>query len=441
MSIPNKSQNAQNITGEDIQFHSNDIQEKKIGSEKMFDNFYEDCGSEGVENNGLYINNVPTVRIKNENLMTHTINFDEAMKTIKNKQITDFGIDINHKNIEINDNSNIRETGNLKLKEEVKMIEEHFINSNRDFKPILYDEDLNAIIEEEKLKQSKSKNNKFNIVESKNENNNEIINKLINFNFRENMIQNKAYYQKEEDNINNNEDEINFRNKNNKDINILVKKGNEYNNNLNVDKHFKDTQARNNGNDNFLNSDDVLIVSFIEDKMSERKGIFYGLNKIYLFVNKRSGAQEGNTILEITSKHHKNFEVNTTDINLFNELYHNIYIVKLSQTNKKSKETEDIYVFVIDLLDSDKKSSGIESLRIESAQGKRIFLKINKIDESVKILIAGGDGTVLQVVEELYEKNIPIERCIFGHIPLGTGNDLSNSMGFGSQIYKIILLI
>ncbi len=46
MSIPNKSQNAQNIIGEDIQFHSNDLQEKKIESEKIFDNFYEDCGSE-----------------------------------------------------------------------------------------------------------------------------------------------------------------------------------------------------------------------------------------------------------------------------------------------------------------------------------------------------------------------------------------------------------
>lgn len=52
----------------------------------------------------------------------------------------------------------------------------------------------------------------------------------------------------------------------------------------------------------------------------------------------------------------------------------------------------------------------------------------------MKVLIAGGDGTVLQVVEELHKKNVHIEKCIFGHVPLGTGNDLANSMGFGSII-------
>jgi hypothetical protein len=40
----------------------------------------------------------------------------------------------------------------------------------------------------------------------------------------------------------------------------------------------------------------------------------------------------------------------------------------------------------------------------------------------------------LQIVEELHNRGINIRNCIFGHVPLGTGNDLSNSMGFGRKI-------
>ena len=52
----------------------------------------------------------------------------------------------------------------------------------------------------------------------------------------------------------------------------------------------------------------------------------------------------------------------------------------------------------------------------------------------IKILIGGGDGTVLSIVEDLNEEKIDLERCIFGAVPLGTGNDLSNAMGFGNRV-------
>ena len=51
---------------------------------------------------------------------------------------------------------------------------------------------------------------------------------------------------------------------------------------------------------------------------------------------------------------------------------------------------------------------------------------------NIRILIAGGDGTVLGIVEELNAENIPLKRCIFGSMPFGTGNDLSNALGFGN---------
>lgn len=52
----------------------------------------------------------------------------------------------------------------------------------------------------------------------------------------------------------------------------------------------------------------------------------------------------------------------------------------------------------------------------------------------VKILIAGGDGTVLSTVEKLKSYGINLKKCVFGHVPLGTGNDLSNSLGFGCEL-------
>ena len=51
----------------------------------------------------------------------------------------------------------------------------------------------------------------------------------------------------------------------------------------------------------------------------------------------------------------------------------------------------------------------------------------------IKVLVAGGDGTVLSVIEHINSLEINIKKCIFGHIPIGTGNDLSNALGFGSK--------
>ena len=51
----------------------------------------------------------------------------------------------------------------------------------------------------------------------------------------------------------------------------------------------------------------------------------------------------------------------------------------------------------------------------------------------IRILIAGGDGTVLGVVEDLNKEGIPLNRCTFGAMPFGTGNDLSHSLGFGNE--------
>ena len=52
----------------------------------------------------------------------------------------------------------------------------------------------------------------------------------------------------------------------------------------------------------------------------------------------------------------------------------------------------------------------------------------------LKVIIAGGDGTTLSVIEGLDHEGIQLSKCIFSHIPLGTGNDFSNALGFGKSI-------
>ncbi len=47
-------------------------------------------------------------------------------------------------------------------------------------------------------------------------------------------------------------------------------------------------------------------------------------------------------------------------------------------------------------------------------------------------VICGGDGTVTWVISELDKYKIPTSKVPFSIIPLGTGNDFSQSLGWGA---------
>jgi diacylglycerol kinase (ATP) len=50
---------------------------------------------------------------------------------------------------------------------------------------------------------------------------------------------------------------------------------------------------------------------------------------------------------------------------------------------------------------------------------------------NVKVIICGGDGTVMWVISELNKYNIDTELTPLAIIPLGTGNDFSQYLGWG----------
>ena len=177
------------------------------------------------------------------------------------------------------------------------------------------------------------------------------------------------------------------------------------------------------------------------------KSDFIKNNFLLIFVNPLSGSQEGKIILEYV----KDFK--ETSIHSYNIIHFpieeddNWFPFTRSRSNsvksfdeirinpKKEEVKKDILhpskfdpsipfsVIIFNLID-----------KIDYINGKYFIKKYisDFPDNKIKIIIGGGDGSVLSIIENLFKEKINLEKCIFGAMPLGTGNDLSNAMGFDS---------
>ena len=59
-------------------------------------------------------------------------------------------------------------------------------------------------------------------------------------------------------------------------------------------------------------------------------------------------------------------------------------------------------------------------------------MQTNKIN-SIRIIICGGDGTIIWGIEECYKAGLDFDELQFGCLPIGTGNDFSRTIGWGSD--------
>ena len=140
---------------------------------------------------------------------------------------------------------------------------------------------------------------------------------------------------------------------------------------------------------------------------------------LIIFCNPISGNQEGKIILSTMS-------------NYMSKDNYRILDYQYLQTGKKYEPIKGIY---FELIDKEDNAKGQKLLKHVTER-----CKINKekgLEEKfwkVKTLIGGGDGTILSMIDGFVKYGIDITYCIFGHIPLGTGNDLSNSLGFKDHI-------
>ncbi|MBQ8375394.1 MAG: diacylglycerol kinase family lipid kinase [Clostridia bacterium] len=71
-----------------------------------------------------------------------------------------------------------------------------------------------------------------------------------------------------------------------------------------------------------------------------------------------------------------------------------------------------------------------------AGEGKEIAVELTK-EEGVKLIAVGGDGSVHDVLNGIRD----VEKCDFGIIPLGTGNDFVVSAGIPYDIKKAVEII
>ena len=141
---------------------------------------------------------------------------------------------------------------------------------------------------------------------------------------------------------------------------------------------------------------------------------------LIIFCNPLSGDREGKIFLNLANNY------------LTKEKYKLIDFQHLLNTEKY----EPIKATFFELINLEDKVKG--ELLLKHCTEK---CKINKEAglpenfQKVKVLIASGDGTVISMVDDFVKKGVDINYCIFGHIPLGTGNDLSNTLGFSDHIH------
>lgn len=140
---------------------------------------------------------------------------------------------------------------------------------------------------------------------------------------------------------------------------------------------------------------------------------------LIFFCNPISGNQEGNIFLNIgkhymTKEHYKLIDFQ--------------YLVT-------PKVYEPIKVIMFELINREDNAKG-QLLLKNCVERCKLNKKMGLSDKffKMRILIGGGDGTVLSMIEQFINLGIDVNYCEFAHVPLGTGNDLANSLGFSDHV-------
>ena len=97
---------------------------------------------------------------------------------------------------------------------------------------------------------------------------------------------------------------------------------------------------------------------------------------------------------------------------------HEYLSLEAEEINFRVTNTPSIHVFFYDLFDVPNRMKGLQTV------------KRYQDEYDMRVIICGGDGSVLWVVQEVIDAGADLEKIIFGIIPIGTGNDFSRSLGW-----------
>ena len=172
---------------------------------------------------------------------------------------------------------------------------------------------------------------------------------------------------------------------------------------------------------NLINSNiaDINQVN-IENVDLTTKYLMENIDKTFImFCNPISGNQEGKIFLSIGNHY------------LTKEKYRLIDFQYL-KTEKKYEPIKIVFFELVNKEDYAKGQLMLKHLSERCKLNKNMGLDIKF--QKIKTLIGGGDGSTLLTIENFAKYGIDFEYCIFGNVPLGTGNDLAKTLGFSDHI-------
>lgn len=125
---------------------------------------------------------------------------------------------------------------------------------------------------------------------------------------------------------------------------------------------------------------------------------------VFLFVNPTSGGNKAADFTNLQTERIKFFSIDP----------------------KKDYETE---CFIYNLRDNVNRMRGFMTLKYELLKPETISAS----NRYFRVIVCGGDGSVMWVVEEMIRYKIDPEKCPIGILPFGTGNDFSRVLGWGGN--------